>query len=159
MESTPTTFTGHDDESLVADLRELLETVDPVAEQARFAARVAIEWRALDAELAALVHDSVVDEPALALRGDAGPRALAFEATALTIELEAAYDAEGDIRLCGQLIPPQPAHVCVRHRDGLISARADDRGRFEAAGLAPGPLSLRCRLRDARLVETATLTI
>jgi hypothetical protein len=159
MESTPTTATGHGDEPLVDDLRDLLDAVDPLPEHAQFAARVAIEWRALDAELAALVHDSVVDEPALALRGEGGPRALSFEANGLTIELEAEYDADGDIRVCGQLIPPQPAQVSVHHGDGLVSARADDRGRFEAAGLAPGPLSLRCRLHDARRVETATLTI
>lgn len=154
-----------DDDDLVAELRHVVGRVDPVPEAMRIAARAAIEWRTLEAELAALVHDSAVDEPALAVRGAAsGPRTLTFEAGDLTIEVEAeAADAAGDLRLVGQLVPPQAAEVAVRHGDELVAVRADERGRFAAAGVSPGPVSLRCRLDGApgagRLVETAWLTI
>jgi hypothetical protein len=154
--------TDPDDDALVADLRRLLAIVDPVPEPARIAARVAIEWRTLESELAALVHDSTVDEPVLAVRGDAGPRSLTFEAPELTIEIETETehtDAGESLRLVGQLIPPQTAQIAVRNGGGLVVTSADDRGRFDASGLSPGELSLRCRLADARLVETASLTI
>lgn len=156
-----TRFTNHDD-ALVADLRRLLDAVDPVPERVQIATRAAIEWRTLEAELAALVHDSTIDEPLLAVRGDSGPRALTFEASELTIEIETEMQSaeEGDgIRLTGQLVPPQPAHIAIRVGDEVVPARADERGRFGAVGLDSGPLSLRCRLGDERVVETATLTI
>jgi hypothetical protein len=162
MERATTPPTDRDDDALVADLRRVLAVVDPVPEHAQLAARVAIEWRTLDAELAALVHDTTIDEPALALRGDAGPRALIFEVPELTIEIETEPQgsADGDdLRLVGQLIPPQPAEITIHNGDELTLSHADERGRFDAAGLNHGPFSLRCRLGNARLVETSWLTI
>jgi hypothetical protein len=51
----------------------------------------------------------------------------------------------------------------VRHGDALVATRADERGRFTAHGVAPGPVSLRCRLDGgvgaARLVETEWMSI
>lgn len=152
--------TDDDDAALVADLRRLLGAADPVPEHVQIAARVAIEWSTLEAELARLVHDSIVDDPALAVRGDAGPRSLTFEAPELTIEIETEIAAAGgSISIAGQLVPPQLAQIALLNGDALVAIRADERGRFGAAGLAPGPLTMRCRLADARLVETTTLTI
>jgi hypothetical protein len=153
--------TDSDDDALVGELRRVLALVDPVPEPAQLAARLAIEWRSIDAELAALVHDSSTDVPALALRGTAGPRALTFEALELTIEIETVPQGAGgdELRLVGQLIPAQVAQIAIHTGDDLVLRHADERGRFDAAGLRPGPLSLRCRLGDARLVETSRLTI
>lgn len=151
-----------DDTPLVAELGRLFATVDPVPESVQIAARVAIEWRTLDAELAALVHDSTVDEPALALRGGAGPRALTFEAPDLTIEIETEpeHGGAGDtLRLVGQIVPPQTAQIAVCNGEDLLATSADERGRFSAPGLSAGALRLRCRLYDERLVETDWLTI
>lgn len=150
------------DDDLVADLRRVLARVDPLPEHVRLAARWAIEWRTLDAELAELVHDSAVDEPALAVRGDAGPRVLTFETPGLTIEIETeAQDATGGdtVRLAGQLIPAQAAQIVLSYGDEMQVTSADERGRFLAGGVTRGPLSLRCRLSDTRLVETSALTI
>jgi hypothetical protein len=162
----PTRFsTPPDDDALLAQLRQIVGQIDAVPEAVQIAARAAIEWRTLDAELAALVHDSARDVAALAVRGVAGAwRALIFEAPELTIEVEAEIvDADGGMRLVGQLVPPQAADVTVRHGAELIAVRADERGRFAARGVAPGPVSLRCRLDAAtgasRLVETAWLTV
>jgi hypothetical protein len=154
--------TDHDDDMLVADLRRVLGDADPVPEHVQIAARVAIEWRTLEVELAELVHDSAVDEPVLAIRGDAGPRELTFEAAGITIEIETETQSTGtgdSIRLTGQLVPPQAAEIALRIGDEVVPVRADERGRFGAVHLTHGPLSLRCRLGNARLVETATLTI
>ena len=162
MERAHTPPTGRDDEALLAELGRVLAVADPIPEDARLAARLAIEWHTIDAELAALVHDSTIDEPALALRGAAAPRALTFESAQLTIEIETEPQdpsAGGDLRLVGQLIPPQVAQIAIHNGDEFVLRHADERGRFDAPGLRPGPLSLRCRLGDARLVETSRLTI
>lgn len=151
-----------DDDALAAALGRLFATIDPVPEPVRIAARVAIEWRTLDAELAALVHDSTVDEPVLALRGDAGPRALTFEAHDLTIEIETEREHAGagaTLRLVGQLVPPQAAQIALCVGDDVHATNADERGRFRAPGLSAGSLRLRCLLGDDRLVETDWLTI
>ncbi|MGH2944470.1 MAG: hypothetical protein ACRDLN_17045 [Solirubrobacteraceae bacterium] len=153
-----------DDDALLAELRDVIGQLDPIPEPVQIAARLALEWRTLDAELAALVHDSAVDASLVALRGAVAPRALTFEAPDLTIEVEAEIaDGDGGLRLVGQLVPPQRAEVAVHHGEDLIAVRADERGRFAACGVATGPVSLRCRLDGpsgaSRLVETGWLTI
>lgn len=154
--------TPADDEALLADLRRIAGELDPIPGPALEAARAAIGWRTLDAELAELIADSAVDEPVLLVRG-ASPRSLTFEVPGLTIEIEAEPDADDMLALSGQLVPPQPAEVTVRHGHAVLALQADDRGRFSARGIAPGRLSLRCRLGDAgdgaRFVETAWMTI
>lgn len=162
MERAPTPPIGPGDDELLAALRRVLADVDPIPEHVQLAARWAIEWRTLDAELAALVHDSTVDEPALAVRGDSGPRLLTFETADLTIEVEAESQSatDGDtVRIVGQLIPAQSAQIALHSGDELQVTSADERGRFVAAGLRRGSLTLRCRLGGARLVETSSLTI
>ncbi|MEY2512693.1 MAG: hypothetical protein QOJ89_51 [bacterium] len=156
-----------DDDILLDELRRVFAAIDPIPEPVRLAARAAIEWRTTGAELAGLVHDSIVDGPAPAGCGVAAPRVLRFEAPALTIRLEAETEAEtgaGEtLRLAGQLAPPQPAQIVVRHGSDLIATCADEHGRFVTGGVACGPVSVRVRLGAepgaGRLVETAWLTI
>lgn len=157
---------NHDeDETLLAELRRVVGVIDPVPEPVRIAARAALDWRTLEAELAELVHDSRVDERELAVRGgDAGTRTLTFEAAGLEIELEAELVQDGArLRISGQLVPPQTAQIGISTRAGLVLTRADERGRFAALGVMPGRLRLRCWLDGApdggRLVETAWLVI
>ena len=152
-----------DDDILLDELRRVVATMDSIPEHAQEAARAAIEWRTIDAELAALVSDSIVDEPALAVRGTTEPRLLTFEAPELTIELEAEPLGDGRLRLVGQLVPAQRAEIAVRHGDELLATRADERGRFVTCAVEAGHVSLRCRLDGkagpGRLVETAWLSI
>jgi hypothetical protein len=156
-------MTPIDDDFLLDELRRMFAVMDPVPEPVQIAARAAIEWRTIDAELAALVSDSIIDAPALAVRGTGEPRMLTFEAHGLTIELEAEPAGDDTLRLVGQLVPPQPAQIAVRHGDDLVATHADVRGRFVAGGIQAGPISLRCRLDaqtgSSRLVETAWLAI
>ena len=163
MSEIPSTPPDDDDE-LVAELRRVVLEIDPVPDAVRIAARAALDWRTLDAEFAALVHDSTVDEPALAVRGADGPRSLRFETDHLEIEVEAEPQSGAQtLRITGQLVPPQTAQIGISAGDELVLTRADARGRFTAAGVVPGPLRLRCWLDGApnggRLVQTAWLEI
>jgi len=159
-----TFFPHHDDDALLAELRRVVGVVDPIPEPVRIAARAALDRRPLAAEFAVLVHDSTDDEPSLAVRGSAVPRTLTFVSRDLEIDIEAARQGDADtLRLTGRLVPPQTAQIAIGTGDGLVRTRADECGRFAAAGIVPGPLRLRCWLDRApdggRLVETDWLSI
>lgn len=148
------------DARLLDQLRLVVSRVDPVPADVEEAARATYTWRTIDAELAELAYDSLLDDDRLVgVRGDA-PRTLTFEGPAFSVEVEVA-EVGGFRRLLGQLVPPHPAEIEVRHPGGLIKVGADDIGRFAAAGVAPGLVSLRCRLDgvDGPPLETAWVTL
>lgn len=89
---------------------------------------------------AELVYDSALEDLAASGVRGAGPRLLSFEHPELSVEIEL-VDTD---RVEGQLIPPQPGLVEVRHAGGVELCEADPVGRFGAEGLRPGPVSLRC---------------
>ena len=146
--------TGGDDaanDQVLGELRMLAAVHDPVPPEAVAAARSAIAWRTLDAELAVLTADAA-DAAMAGLRGVGTPTLLTFEAASLTVEVEVLE--EGDRRrLFGQLVPPGPGVVEVRHGGGTLEVAADDIGRFSADALVPGPVSLRCHAATG-VVET-----
>lgn len=149
-------------DALWQELRMLIHKADPVSPQVLQAARESFTWRTIDAELAALTYDSVVDRPTTSVvRGTEGPRLLSFEASEFSVELEVtAVGARR--RVVGQLTPPQPARVEVRHRAGHTLVEADELGRFRTEDLAAGPSSLRCHLtgrRGAAPVVTEWITL
>jgi len=139
---------GPEDEDLLRELRAAARRFDPPPESVLDAARASFTWRTIDAELAALEFDSAVDQAATAVRSGEGPRLLTFAAPGLSIEVE--VSPVGSRRqLVGQLVPAQPARIDVRHAGGVTTVRADQLGRFDAAAISAGPVSLRCRLGDA----------
>ncbi|HZD00373.1 MAG TPA: hypothetical protein VFA46_09345 [Actinomycetes bacterium] len=145
MPDDPSRSIGDDEnESLVRELRATASRVDPVPSALKAAAKAGLSWRTVDAELAELAFDSLVDDPAGALvRAEQGARLLSFEASSLAIELEVVV-AGARRHLVGQLDPPQAAEVEVRHPRGTRTVDADQLGRF-AAEVSAGPVSLRCR--------------
>jgi hypothetical protein len=152
--SNPTDAGTPEEQALLARLRAAAAEVDPVPADSVLAARSAFAWRTLDAELAELTADSVVDDDRTALvRSVDTPTLLTFDAPGLTVEVEVVV-ASGRRRLLGQLVPPEPGWVEVRHRCGRLEVPADEVGRFTADDLAPGPVSLRCQAATGRWVET-----
>lgn len=144
MTNDDTTPAGGDpNDSLLSELRAAATRLDPVPEESVLAARSALAWRTMDAELAELSADSAVaDEPLAGVRGGNSPRLLSFDATLMSVELE--VTAIGRTRrLLGQLLPPQAGHLEVHHEKGTITVAADELGRFRADGLVPGPTRVR----------------
>jgi hypothetical protein len=141
----------HEDEQLLSELRTAVADQDPVPDSVVAAARDAFAWRTLDADLAALSYDSLLDEKELVgVRSDGdAARLLTFESAQLTVEVEV-----GAGRIVGQLVPPQPGEVEVRHAGGSTTVAADAVGRFVANDVPAGPISLRCRTTDATAVVT-----
>ena len=129
-----------DDDTLLAELKEATRRAgEPTATMAA-AAEAAYSWRTIDAELAALTYDSVLDQAALVRDAGTASRQLVFEGEGLAVELDHTPDG-----LVGQLVPPTPGTVTLLGPTGeLASVVADDLGLFRIEGARRGPVRLRC---------------
>lgn len=126
------------EEEIFAELKQVIADADPVPPEVLAAAVGSKAWRRVDEELAELIYDSVVD--AELVRSDRGGRQLTFSGPELTVEVEV-----GPLSLDGQLVPPQPGAVEVRHRGGSRTVAADHLGHFRLDEVPHGPVSLKCQ--------------
>jgi hypothetical protein len=126
--------------SLEEELREAAAILDPVPAELRQLAVEAYALHDLDARIAELTFDSLVD--AIPVRGAVDvPRMLTFHSGGLTVDVE--VTAHG---LMGQLLPPQPASIEVLAGPRAGAAlTADDMGRFASDAAPVGPFALRLR--------------
>jgi len=132
-----------DDSALEQELRLAAARLDPVPPEVVAAAVDAFSWRDADAELAELVFDSLLDaDQATLVRGSAGRRLVSFKTPGLTVDVEVTSAGPGR-DIMGQISPPQRASVHIRHGAGIARTDADELGRFAAAALQAGPMSLR----------------
>jgi hypothetical protein len=161
----PSEFDADEEEQLLAELRRLGRMLDPVPAEVVFAARGSLAWRRVDADLAELSFDSLVDgdlELAGVRSGDDSVRLVSFEGPDLIIEVEVAGSG-AERRLVGQLVPPQAATIQLRSpsRAGgaALDTRADALGRFNLDLMSSGPASLRCSLASGRTIETGWVVI
>jgi hypothetical protein len=93
----------------------------------------------------------LLDEGLASVRGEEDARLLSFASGALALDLE--VSGSGERRsVVGQLTPPGPARVTLRHGGAVeIDVDADDLGRFVADDLRAGPLSLRATTAEGVL--------
>jgi len=134
---------GWDDEEVLAALQQALRAQRAVPPAFIEAGKSAFAWHNIDAELAQLTYDSILDPaPELAMRSEAASiRALTFTSAHLTIELEVAQDS-----LLGQIIPAQPATIRIQPRTGAETALATDEiGCFSVQPIPSGPFRMHCR--------------
>ncbi|MDQ0752905.1 hypothetical protein QF034_007136 [Streptomyces africanus] len=125
---------------LEEELRRAAAVLDPVPAELQQIAFDAYALHDLDARVAELTFDSLVD--ALPVRGAGGaPRMLTFQAGEVTVDVEVTPHG-----LMGQVLPPQPARIEVLGgpRPGS-PLTADDLGRFTADTPPSGPFALRLR--------------
>jgi hypothetical protein len=142
------------DATTEAELRALFGRMDPVPPLLDDAARAALTWRTVDAELAELMRDSAEasEEAGMLVRSGGGLRQLSFESPRLGIELEVAATGDRLRRVQGQLLPPAAATVTIERpgEDGL-SVQADELGRFVVEGLRAGVVRLHILLRGTQI--------
>jgi hypothetical protein len=123
---------------LEEELRQAAAVLDPVPAELQQIAVDAFALHDLDARVAELTFDSLVD--ALPVRGATDvPRMLTFRAGEVTVDIE--VTAHG---LMGQVLPPQPARIEILGgpRPGS-PLTADDLGRFTGDVPPAGPFALR----------------
>lgn len=155
-----------EDEDLLGELRSLFSRLDPVPPSMLEQARAAYTWRTVDAELAELTFDSLLDRDLAGSVRDGGittrgPRMLGFGAVVdgedVAVEVEVDLTS-GVPDLVGQLLPPAAGVVEVQGADGSVGVvHADDLGRFRVRSVPSGPLRLRVR-HDGRVVQTTWLS-
>ncbi|WP_201300718.1 hypothetical protein [Streptomyces sp. HF10] len=128
------------DTLLEEELRQAAAVLDPVPDLLRQLALEAYALHDLDARIAELTFDSLVD--ALPVRGATGaPRMLTFRAGALTVDVEVTGDG-----LIGQVLPPGSARIEVLGGPGAGRPVAvDTLGRFTSDDPPRGPFALRLR--------------
>jgi hypothetical protein len=146
------------DAALAAELADLLQRRNRAPHHVVDMAKGLFSWRNVDAELADLVHDSVLDEPA-PVRASGQPRILSFEAGHLTVDVE--LDASPLARrMQGQLVPAMAARLELRGVGASVTGLADELGRFVLPlPIASERMSLRCTLPDGTVVETAWVVL
>ena len=152
---------ARDDDALLAELAAALAPDLEPPDSALAAARASFTWRTIDAELAALTHDSLLDEDRVGVRAADEPRILTFETDGVTIEL-AVDRTPGARRVIGQVVPPQEADLALVV-DGAptgTSTRADQWGRFTLA--LPDRevrIALDVRLADGTAVRSSAVSV
>jgi hypothetical protein len=144
------------DEKLLGELRRIASVVDPIPEALVHAGRESLTWLRVDAELAELLSDSIVDDERLALvRSSGAVRAVTFEAEGFTIELDILRDG-ADRTLVGLLVPAGPAEIEVQTSTAPTTVEADRHGRFRAENLPAGRMRLRVTGHPASALPTET---
>jgi hypothetical protein len=149
-------------EDLVHELRLLGRDVDPVPSEVTEFARAALGWRRIEAELAELLSDSLLESRAAASArsGVARARSVSFSARDLQIDVEI-RDEDSGIVMLGQLAPPAAASIDVEHDDSTILATVDvdELGRFRIELAEHGRIRLRVRRESQPPVETSWISI
>jgi hypothetical protein len=150
-------MTSHDrDDLLLDELRRIASLVDPVPEALEAAGRESLTWLRVDAELAELLSDSIVDDERLALvRSSGGVRAVTFEADGFTIELDILGDG-AQRTLVGQLVPAGIAEIEVQTSEAPTTVTADQHGRFRAERVPAGRMRLRVTGHPSAAAPTET---
>ena len=142
-----------DDDLLARELGSLLRRSNPMPDSILAAARGAFAWRTVDAELAVLRADSVL-EAAVGVRGGAD-RQLTFESANVSVEVDV---LDGGRRIVGQVVPPQAGSVDLEGPHTRSTAQADSYGQF-ALDVWNGPARLRFSGADGRSVVTDWVTL
>lgn len=139
------TMSEWSDDDLLAAVKDLSGSQVPPG--AADAAMGLFTWRTVDAELAVLTADSVLEAPA-GVRGASEARTLTFATQDVQVVVEITESA-GRRQLLGQLVPGRPGQVSVRQGAAVRTVEADHLGRFVIDDLGPrAPLSLRCSWGD-----------
>ena len=145
-----------DDDTLVAELDRALDALEPVPGDAVAAAVAAFDLGRIDDELAELLFDSLLDDPAVAMRhtGVQEARSLGFLAQGHRIDIEL-LDEDGV--LLGQIEPVDAVRVEAETGRGTDAADVDDLGRFRLA-VERGSFRLRITTSEGGVVVTPWIT-
>jgi hypothetical protein len=147
-----TRFDLGDDDALIELLALAIEEGDPVPGDAVAAAKSVAGLSSIDAELATLVGDTVLEQEVVLFRhdpttetvvadggSDGAERVMSFATARLDVSLELQADGRA---VAGAITPPAAVAIDLETATGTATTTSDAEGRFRLAS-GPGP----CRLR------------
>lgn len=138
-----------DEEGILARVRSMFETADPVPDGLVERMRFAVVVAGLEAELAQLTDE--LPEPAarertghaVLARGEhEESRTITFDSSSLTIMIRIESNADGTARVDGWLAPPRHCQVEMTLTGGVVRADADEQGRFAFPSVPRGTVRL-----------------
>lgn len=152
---------------LLDELAAMFELLDPVPPHVTAAAAavpdVVAAWRGLDAGLLEVLTDTALQPMPAGVRSGGGPRLVTFGSgegpDACSVEVEVGVEPSGTLRLIGLVVPTGPSELEVRHPGGALRVPVDELGRFRAAGVPAGPVSLVLHGMDERATATDWITV
>lgn len=146
----------HDDDELLAALREALRAREAVPNWFVDTGKNAYAWHNIDAELAQLTFDSDSDQRMLAVTRSetASIRTLTFTSAHMSMELEVTDDS-----LLGQILPPGTGTLEIHTKGTIATTVVDEIGCFAVTPKPEGSFRLRCRTPDGADVLTAWITL
>jgi hypothetical protein len=127
----------------LARLAELYDTLDPVPDGLVDRVQFGITLDALHAEIAQLQRTADL----VGVRSDTAV-AVTFTSENLSIMVTITPTSADRVRIDGWLAPGAPATVELRQREGVVTERADDEGRFVFSEVNRGLAQFTVRLRD-----------
>lgn len=156
----------YDEERILADLRRIAASVDPVPSHVVECARAALGLRRLDAELLDLVRDSADDRSGLlTVRGETDVRMLSFEFPPVTVEIQVT-EQRGGCDLIAHVSGIELASAQVEAQVGTRTASRPDRrdldtddGTLVVERLPNGLVRLHLTAVDGRLYATSWIRI
>jgi hypothetical protein len=135
-------------------LGEALQAADGPPPDLVASVKLLYTWRTVDAELAELTFDSIVDGELAGVRGAAAARSVTFETAAVVIDVEITTTDVG-FDLVGTVMPGTGATLGLQLVDGATTAVAiDDLGRFRIAGVVAGTVRFVVRAGEGTRVVT-----
>ena len=142
-----------DDDVLCRELGSLLVRSDPMPASITAAARGAFAWRTVDAELAVLRSDSLLEATG-GVRGGAD-RQLTVESGSISVEIDV---LDGGRRIVGQVVPPQAGAIDLEGPHTRSATATDAYGQF-SLDVGNGPARLRFSAADGSSVVTDWVTL
>jgi hypothetical protein len=125
-----------DDAGLLAAIREVFGSIDPMPADLPERIRFSLALHDLDAEVARFASPD--DELALAARGPEESRTITFDSDSLTIMIRIDHNLDGTVRIDGWLAPPCRSNVEMQLAGTSVSVTADEAGRFVFSGIPRG---------------------
>ena len=129
-------FLDDADVAILSDIREMFQAADSMPADLPERIRFSLSLRHLEFEVARLCAED--DQSVLAVRGVEQSKTITFESDSLTIMIRIDSNGDGTARIDGWLAPPYPRRIELRTSAEILTAAADDGGRFVFAGVPRG---------------------
>jgi hypothetical protein len=138
MPDEPDVPLTEEDASILAAMRTMWETVDPMPPDLVARVQFAVDLDGVDAEAARLVELTEL----AAARSDEFARLITFQSDSLTIMITVEPCVDGTARIDGWLTPGACHHIELHCAAGPLATESDDVGRFSLDAVPAGAMRL-----------------